>query len=393
MVRRQLRAPRSLIAYVTLALLGAGSACEPDPASTVTTAPEAQAATESSVPSPADASAVEADATSPSTPGSEPAEPSAPEVPVDPIAAPDAATLAKFMAGPQDDYLDFDKHYVKSNESRHDVWFPYIDGLGGAYVGVGADQNYTLIARARSEWVFLLDIDPRVGETHWAYKALIEKHDTPTAFLANFEPEGESAAVATIEAAYAHLDEGERKRIRRGFRAARETLRKHLARVSKRSRNDAPSTWLSDPAAYDWIRRLYLAGRVRIMPGDLTGAISMKTVGANCEQLGTPVGVLYLSNAEEYFKYFAGEYRQNVAALPGDADSIVLRTLYGDDWVHADSLWNYQVQPLSDFASRLADTKLRSRNSMIRRARAEAAFNEDTGVKGVSEVGPVRRRE
>ncbi|MEM7391076.1 MAG: hypothetical protein AAF492_01910, partial [Verrucomicrobiota bacterium] len=37
--------------------------------------------------------------------------------------------LATFRGGPEDAYLDFDKHYVKSNESRHDVWFPYIDGI------------------------------------------------------------------------------------------------------------------------------------------------------------------------------------------------------------------------------------------------------------------------
>jgi hypothetical protein len=296
------------------------------------------------------------------------------------------------VGGPQDDYLDFDKHYVKSNESRHDVWFPYIDGVGKAYVGVGADQNYTLIARAKSEWVFLLDIDPRVGETHWAYKALIEKHESPEAFLANFEPAGEAQAVATIEAAYADRSEAEIKRIRRGYRAARETLRKHLARVSTRKRDGRSTSWLSDPEAYTWIRRLYLGGRVRIMPGDLTGAVSMKTVGSVCAKLETSVGVLYLSNAEEYFKYFAGDYRSNVAALPADESSVVLRTLYGDDWVHADSLWNYQVQPLADFASRLADPKLRSRNAMIKRARAEDAFNADTGEKGVSLVGTVQTR-
>jgi hypothetical protein len=225
-----------------------------------------------------------------------------------------------------------------------------------------------------------------------AYRALLRKHDNVEDFLANFEKGGEAAAIETIDAEYAQLDENERKRIRRGFKAARLTLQKHLGRVSSRTRNDNPTSWLSDPEAFDWMRRLYLADRIRIMPGDLTGSTSMKTIGRVCESMGVKVGILYLSNAEEYFKYFKGDYRSNVAALPAGEGSVVLRTLYGDEWEHADSLWNYQVQALADFATRLADPKLRSRNAMIKGARSEDAFAVDTGVKGVSLIGDVKPR-
>src|SRR5689334_7257886 len=37
-------------------------------------------------------------------------------------------------------------HFLRSNERRHDVFFPALRHLGGGYIGVGADQNYTLAA-------------------------------------------------------------------------------------------------------------------------------------------------------------------------------------------------------------------------------------------------------
>jgi hypothetical protein len=45
---------------------------------------------------------------------------------------------------------------------------------GGAYLGVGSDQNYTVAAAARSELMFLSDIDRSVVDLHRVYEVLIE---------------------------------------------------------------------------------------------------------------------------------------------------------------------------------------------------------------------------
>ena len=381
---------------MTLVALGL-LACEPEAASTTppdsATQPDAAAdpveATADDAPAEPAAPADLAEASTPADPPDSP-EPSAP---ADPIDALDESTAAQFRSGEADPHIPFDKHYVKTNEGRHDVWFPYIDGLGGAYVGVGADQNFTLIAAAKSEFVFLIDIDHRVTENHRVYEVLIENAPTPTDLLAAFDARNEANTVALLESAFAELDEDERQTLIRGYQASRKTLFKHLSHVAKRSRDGVPTTWLSDPAAYDWVRRLFLADRVRIMAGDLTGQTSMKTIGEVTHAMGVPVRVLYLSNAEEYFKYHAGRYRQNVRGLARDADSIVLRTLYGKDFTHADSLWNYQVQTLEDFAGRLQREDLRSRNPMLRDAEAKGEFERDVGQKGVSVVGTASRRQ
>ena len=39
-------------------------------------------------------------------------------------------------------------HFLKSNERRHDLFFSALRGIGGGYLGVGADQNFTLAAIA-----------------------------------------------------------------------------------------------------------------------------------------------------------------------------------------------------------------------------------------------------
>ena len=106
---------------VELILIGT-LACE---AQQPSTPPEASART---TPAPAPAPAPSA-GNAPAT-GSQTTAPLPPEsaTPDDPLAPPAPETLTQFFAGEQDAYLDFDNHYVKSNESPHDVWFPYIDG-------------------------------------------------------------------------------------------------------------------------------------------------------------------------------------------------------------------------------------------------------------------------
>ncbi|MCA9685702.1 MAG: hypothetical protein KC457_26230, partial [Myxococcales bacterium] len=129
-------------------------------------------------------------------PESEPAvepepEPEPEPVAVDPWAPLSAEQMAIFHAGDEEERINTPEHYVKTNERRHDVWFPYIADKRGAYIGVAADQNYTLIAVAKSELVFLMDLDWRVAELHRAYEVLIEASETPQALHQRFHASSE----------------------------------------------------------------------------------------------------------------------------------------------------------------------------------------------------------
>lgn len=295
-----------------------------------------------------------------------------------------AEQRAAFLAGDADAPIPVEIHYVQSNETRHDLFFDYVADKGGAYVGVGSDQNFTIMAVQRAEYAFLMDIDYRVVDLQRMYAVLIVAHDTPRALVDAWHAKNEATTRALLDERLADLDEKARGRLLRGFATARETVYRHLERVIARNRDGKPSTWLADADNYAHVRAMYQTGRVRMMPGNLAGETSLRTVGAACKALGTPVHALYMSNAEEYFKYIPA-FVANIEALPTDDAGVVLRTIYNKKWVHAD-LWAYQVQPLDDFRTRLGDKKNRSRNPMLRYAEIDGQLDKDTGLEGLTLV-------
>jgi len=310
-----------------------------------------------------------------------------PVVEVDPWGPVTPEQRAKMLAGEEEERITTPEHYVKTNERRHDVWFPYIADKRGIYVGVAADQNYTLIATAKSEYVFLMDLDWRITELHRAYEVLIEASEDPKTLHERFFSKNEASSVALIEAALQDQVSPEQLRqILISWRSARETVYLHLQNVIARKQDGVTTSWLSNPDYYAHIRKLYQNDRVRMLVGNLTGPNTLQTIAAAADELGLPVQVLYLSNAEEYYDY-TSQYRANIKALPTSEGSVVLRTIYNKDWVHADALWNYQVQPLRDYQARLEDSKNTRRNRMLSSADAERVLERNLAtVNGLSRV-------
>ncbi|MFO7562051.1 MAG: hypothetical protein R6X02_05365 [Enhygromyxa sp.] len=310
-----------------------------------------------------------------------------PEPELDPWGPVTAEQRAVMLAGDEEPRITTPEHYVKTNERRHDVWFPYIEDKRGVYVGVAADQNYTLIAVARSEFVFLMDLDWRITELHRAYEVLIEASETPELLHSRFLASNEAESLALIEEALKDkLPADQLRQVLMSWKSARETVYLHLQNVIARKQDGAPTSWLSNPEYYDHIRTLYQSDRVRMLVGDLTGPNTLQTIAKAAEGLELPVTVLYLSNAEEYYDY-SSQYRTNIRALPIGDESVVLRTIYSKKWVHADALWNYQVQPLADYQARLEDKKNTRRNRMLDYAAADGVLERNLdSVNGLSRV-------
>ena len=316
-------------------------------------------------------------------PVAEVAEPPAPVDPWGPISADQEKIL---WAGDEETRITTPEHYVKTNERRHDVWFPYIADKRGIYVGVAADQNYTLMAVAKAEFAFLVDLDWRVTELHRAYEILIEASEDPATLHNRFLAKNEEESVKLIEDGMADLDPDIRRQAIISWRAARETVYLHLQNVIARDQDGVATSWLSNPDLYAHVRKLYLNDRIRMLVGDLTGPKTLQTVASAAKGLGLPIQVLYLSNAEEYYDYTA-QYRSNIGAFEIADDSVILRTIYNKKWVHADALWNYQVQPLADYQARLTDKKNTGRNSMLRYAESDKQLERNNAqVNGLSRV-------
>ncbi len=370
----------TLTAVCTALALGCSPSSNRDSGESLPPATEELA--ESAQPAPAEAAIPAKTAKAPEA--AEPEE--APPPPADPLAALSDEDAAVFLAGPEDGGEPLPNHYVKSNERRHDTWFPYIEGVGGAFVGVGPDQCYTVAAAQGAELMFLLDIDHMVVDVHNNYQVLIEASETPEELHERFNATAQDASLALLEEAYADVDKKTKRLRLQTYRASRETIYRHLKHVIERHQGETKTSWLSNPEYYEHVRTLFQNDRVRIMDGDLTGKDTMISIGVAATKLEVPVRVLYLSNAEEYYKY-TSQYLDNIAGIPGDEKSVVLRTIYNKEWEHADSLWNYQVQPLASYQAFLSEGKARSRNAMFRVAAKEGVLERTTDVQGLSRLG------
>jgi hypothetical protein len=232
-----------------------------------------------------------------------------------------------------------------------------------------------------------MDLDWRITELHRAYEVLIEASETPLILHERFLAKNEAASAALIEESLQDkLSAEQLRQVLISWRSARETVYLHLENVNNRDEAGVKTSWLSNPEYYAHIRKLYQSDRVRMLVGDLTGPNTLQTIASAAEGLGMTVNVLYLSNAEEYYDY-TSQYRANIKALPISESSVVLRTIYSKKWVHADALWNYQVQPLADYQARLGDPKNSRRNRMLDFAGTDGVLEKNLEtVNGLSRV-------
>lgn len=290
-----------------------------------------------------------------------------------------------FMAGDEERIYSKREHFTISNEFRHDLWFPYVKDIGGVYIGVATDQNYTLMAVARSELGYLIDLDRQVVNLHRVYMALISQSADPDAFLARFEAKAIKATKALLEPALADMTARDRSDALKFVEDNQKALYDYLKGVRNTKRGELGVTWLADKALYDYIRRMVETGRLRPINGNLLGKKAMATISASITALGKKVGILYISNAEEYM-YYTPQFASNVRALPATDSGVVLRTIHTrfEGWESApgDWRWNWQVQPLTDFQTRLGDSKNVSRNAMLERANKDGAI--ERVARGVS---------
>ncbi len=311
-------------------------------------------------------------------------------VPGQAIAEPSVAALSDserqvFEALPEEKPYNVHIHFLRSNERRHDVFFPALRHLGGGYIGVGADQNYTLAAVAKSEILWLIDIDGDVVQLHKVYGALIPAAATPDELLALFTVGKTTQAKAALAARW---PEAEAKALWTIFLRYRGMLAAHLRTERGIRQKGRAVTWLSDPELYRHVRALMQARRVFSRVGDLHGETTLIAIGAAARRTGHLVRTVYLSNVEQWFRYSA-QFRRNLSGLPRDDKTVVLRTLARGELPAPDQdRWHFSVQTLDDFLFRMETAQPPARGVLD--LMPEMAKARRPGVYGLSWLGTVQ---
>ena len=284
-------------------------------------------------------------------------------VPADPAAPLSPAARRVAVAIPDEGTPNPGEHYPVSNEWRHDLWFEHLRDLGGAFVGVGTDQCYTLAAVQNARMIWVVDFDPLVPLVHRIYGVLVPASDDPDALVARFDAANADATESLLREGLA--GDSALERIVGVYRRNRERMHRYLGRVRRNRPHGVAASWLSDPALYARVRALHVGGRVIARNGDVTADGALRAVGRAAEALQIPVRVLYFSNAEQFFPY-GPDFRANLTALPIDERSVVLRTFRHRSAPYPEGdRWHYVVQPTTDMRARIEEGGYRHSRQLV----------------------------
>ncbi len=247
--------------------------------------------------------------------------------------------------------------YVQSNEYRTPLFAPYVRNLGGGYIGIAADANYSFVALAKSRWVWLMDFDKNIVNLHRMIKAFVLTSKTPLEFAEYFNPRNAAKTLVFIDKTFPHYDQLElMKTVYRRYHAE---LYPYYLYQTKARPDITEFGWLRYQKNYDYIRLLFQQGRITIQPGDLLKNKTLRSIGNAAKKLGTVIRIYYPSNAEEFWKYNEN-YKQNILNLPFDDASVALRTVHEYPWHPAyhrkrgyAGFWHYVVHGALNYQNRM----------------------------------------
>ena len=295
--------------------------------------------------------------------------------PEQPLPDPVRRALADIEFDPPPESLTRDTHYWVSNEDHHYLFRPTIDGHGGIYLGVGTDQNYLMGAWAKSPILLLMDFDEQIRNVHHLYGIIFQHVDSPQEFIDQWAQSGVDEIHSWLAKAY---DEPRLGELENTLDIARQTIHWRLRTTANAYREREIPTFLTDQDQYDFVRDLWKHDRVFPIRGDLTADTTMVDIAETLRDLDLNLGLMYPSNAEQYFD-FTPNYRRNIAIQPFDDTSLVLRTRsirklgYPED-----GDYHYNIHDAQNFADWMKRSRIK--NS----ARLLLIYNEQSETDGLS---------
>ena len=292
--------------------------------------------------------------------------------------APGDTTFAALVAALSEPGGHFDTDNLISNEASYLHVMGALDSAGvrgGAYIGVGPDQNFSYVAAVRPAIAFMVDIRRDNMLQHLWFRSLFEAAPTRLDYVclmvarscggassdldaaelvARVDGAGPAApAGAVIERAVARAaaygvpldgaDSAAIRSIHERFAAAGLDLRFNTHGRAPRwyyptlrdliLERDLAGRWagyLASDSAYDVVRALQAEGRLIPVVGDLAGGHAVRAIGELARRRGLTISAFYVSNVEFYL-FGDGTYApfvRNLQSLPVDRRSVLIRSVF-----------------------------------------------------------------
>ena len=282
----------------------------------------------------------------------------------------------------------FQLEIVTSNEMTYQNPLPELTKTaraGGVYLGVGPEQNFTYIAAMKPKIAFIVDIRRDMMLEHLMYKAVFEMSADRADFISNLfsrKRPTDLAADAPVDVMFrafvsgpadlkladenlraimtrlktTHhfpLDQGDEIRIRSIYLTFVEegvaTFRSSFGSPgywSLMTRTDGSGknwSYLVSKENYDRVRAMHQKNLIVPLVGDFAGPKTIQAVGKYVRDHEGLVNVFYVSNVEDYISDRWSTWLKNVASLPTDKSSMLMRWRIGG-WTSVDSVAGFLTE-------------------------------------------------
>ena len=276
----------------------------------------------------------------------------------------------------------FDTDNLISNERSYLHVIPALKQsgvLGGAYLGVGPDQNFSYIAATRPAVAFIIDVRRDNLLLQVLFKALFEISETRAQYLGHLfgrrlPPPPDQWRSAPLDRIVAQIDQAQPsaddlKALRRqvaaqiaGFglplssqdlstiqryhetfidaglslkfqsfgRAPRPYYPTYRELLFETDRTGRHASFLMSEDDYQFVRGLELRDAVVPVVGNLAGPAALAAIGRAVRQRGETVSAFYVSNVELYLfqNGIFQRYADTVSGLPHNNRSVLIRSVF-----------------------------------------------------------------
>jgi hypothetical protein len=321
----------------------------------------------------------------------------------------DRAEFAALIAQLSEPEGYFDTDNLISNESTFLTVAGHLRALprGGAYLGVGPDQNYSYIALLRPQVAFLVDIRRGNLLEHLLFRDLFARSRNRLEYLCLLLgraipadlPAWDPKPVADL---VRYLDHAPRQRQTPALAdpglplspADRQTIASFHQRfeadgldlrfnshgreprpyyprlrdlVLATDASGQPASYLASEDDFRYVQRMHRENRIVPVVANLAGEKALRAIAAYVRRENLPVAAIYTSNVEQYL-YRGGElarFAANLEAFPRTPSSLIIRSGMGP-YARGNAYSDQLVQPLDGFLADFASGRLRSYADIIR---------------------------